>query len=285
MIGWSRSRRTAAVRGGAAPVTDALPDLVADPPGNSALQTYSHPGQPNHLLLRFEGYVHNRGAGALEVRGSGPAGGRMSATAQRIYRSNGTLCDDTTRNVQMVWEPRGRPRPLAHPARRALLAVERGPDGDGGARDEGRLLPDRQPAARLHGPGVGGLHDRPRNNFCGQEEPTMPSLVEGISAGWRDVYVRTLAFQWVDVSDVQPGDYWLRSEVDPDNWARESNESNAAAYAHESFDDPGLRRAAGRRRDRQHHRARRRSGLPRTRTGATSARPSSASPRLRATAG
>ena len=31
------------------------------------------------------------------------------------------------------------------------------------------------------------------NNFCGQNEPTKSSLFEGVSAGWRDIYPRTLA--------------------------------------------------------------------------------------------
>ena len=219
---------TTAMRGGAAPVTDALPDLVSDPPGSPALQTYSYPNGTNHLLLRFEGYVHNRGAGALEVRGSGPSGGRMSATAQRIYRSNGTWTDDTTRNIQMVWEPEdGHDHwHMKHAARYSLWSADRmamvAP-----AMKVGFCLIDLQ-RVDSHGPGsrVYTLSD---NDFCAQGNSQVPSLVEGISAGWRDVYVRDLAFQWVDVTDVQPGTYWLRSEVDPDNWARESSESNAAA--------------------------------------------------------
>jgi len=91
--------------GTAATGTEVLPDLVADAPASPVLQTYSHPDQTNHLLLRFEGYLHNRGSGAVEVRGSGPAGGRMSATVQRVYRSDGTSTDDASRNIQMVWEP------------------------------------------------------------------------------------------------------------------------------------------------------------------------------------
>jgi hypothetical protein len=53
------------------------------------------------------------------------------------------------------------------------------------------------------------------------------------------VYTRDLAFQWVDVSDAQPGTYWLRAEVDPDGWARESNESNAPAHASKASTIPG----------------------------------------------
>ena len=227
-----------AVRGGAAPVADQLPDLVADPPGTSALQTYSRPGQANQLLLRFDGYLHNRGAGALEVRGSGPAGGRMSATSQRIYRSNGTCTDDTTRNVEMVWEPEdGHDHwHVKHAARYSLWSADR-TGMVAPAMKVGFCLIDSQ-HVDSHGPGsrVYTLSD---NDFCAQGNSQVPSLVEGISPGWRDVYVRDLAFQWVDVSDVQPGTYWLRAEVDPDNWARESSESNAPAYATRASTIPG----------------------------------------------
>jgi outer membrane biosynthesis protein TonB len=48
----------------------------------------------------------------------------------------------------------------------------------------------------------------------------------GISPGWRDVYGASVAFQWVDVSDVKPGTYWIASSSDPDNVIVESNESN-----------------------------------------------------------
>jgi hypothetical protein len=90
-----------------------------------------------------------------------------------------------------------------------------------------------------HGPSSGFYDLDPPNNFCGQGEPNKTSLVEGVSAGWRDIYPRTLAFQWVDASNVQPGRYWVRSEVDPDDWARESNEMNAATFASSTFTIPG----------------------------------------------
>ena len=230
---------TAAVRGGAAPVTDALPDLVADPPGSPVLQTYSYPDGTNHLLLRFEGYVHNRGAGALEVRGSGPAGGRMSATAQRIYRSNGTWTDDTSRNVPMVWEPQDGHNHwhIQHAARYSLWSADRtamvAP-----AMKVGFCLIDSQ-HVDSHGPGSRGLHDprqrllRPGN--AAGAEPRGGHL-PGLARRVRD---RDLPFQWVDVTNVQPGTYWLRAEVDPDNWARESNESNPSAYAAKASTIPG----------------------------------------------
>jgi hypothetical protein len=51
-----------------------LPNLVADPPDNVSLETsttddgLSGAGEPKQLL-RFNGYIHNDGRGALDIRG------------------------------------------------------------------------------------------------------------------------------------------------------------------------------------------------------------------------
>ena len=80
---------------------------------------------------------------------------------QRVYRSDGSFFDDSSRDPHMIFEPRGRSRSLAPEGRGAVLAVERGQDGRGGARDEDRLLPDRQPAARDPRAQLRGLRPRP----------------------------------------------------------------------------------------------------------------------------
>ena len=228
----------ATVQSGAAPVTESLPDLVSDPPANQVIQTYSRPGQANQLLLRFEGYVHNQGTGALEVRGTGPGGGRMASTVQRIYRSDGSFADDASRGVQIVWEAEDGHNHwhVKNAARYSLWSADRtamvAP-----AMKVGFCLIDYE-KADSHGPS-NEVYTLDAHNFCAQGNSGVPSLVEGISPGWRDVYPRTLAFQWVDVSDVQPGTYWLLSEADPDNWARERNESNPGAFASRSSIVPG----------------------------------------------
>jgi hypothetical protein len=81
------------------------------------------------------------------------------------------------------------------------------------------------------------------NNFCAQGETTASSLTMGVSAGWRDVYARSLAFQWIDVSDVAPGTYRLRSEIDPEGRIRETNELNPAALGAGAAVVPGYRAA------------------------------------------
>ena len=49
---------------------------------------------------------------------------------------------------------------------------------------------------------------------------------QGISVGWADLYTKDLANQWIDITNVADGRYWLEVEVDPDNRLLESDETN-----------------------------------------------------------
>ena len=78
-------------------------------------------------------------------------------------------------------------------------------------------------------------------SFCEKYNPTAATVSMGISSGWRDKYPRNLAFQWVDVSDVQPGNYWLGATSDPDNSVLEANEgNNGTAFADTASVIPGF---------------------------------------------
>jgi hypothetical protein len=221
-----------------AQVTERLPDLVADAPANPLLATFSQPDGV-HLLLRFDGYVHNQGQGAFEMRGSNRVGTEYSTVVQRVYRSDGSFFDDSSRDPHMIYEPEdGHVHWHLKDAARYSLWNEAKTAEVAPAMKAGFCLIDSQ-RRETHGPSSAVYNLNAPNNFCGQNEPTKVSLFEGVSAGWRDIYPRTLAFQWVDVSDVSPGRYWLRSEVDPNDWARESNEVNAAADASSLFTIPG----------------------------------------------
>ncbi len=212
----------------AAQVTERLPDLVADGPRNLQLQTVAQP-DGNHYLLRFDGYVHNSGQGALEMRGSSPVGDEYATVVQRVYRSDGSFFDDAGRDPRIIYEPEdGHDHwHLKNAARYSLWNQARTAEV-APALKVGFCLIDSE-RRELHGPSS-RAYTTAANNYCGQNEPTRPSLVEGVSAGWRDLYDRSLAFQWVDVSDVTPGRYWVRADVDPDDVVRESNEANVPAY-------------------------------------------------------
>jgi len=226
--------------GSAQTVTDRLPDLVADPPARPIIQTYAHPDGTTHLLLRFDGFVHNRGAGAFEMRGSQRVGTDMTLTQQRIYRSDGSFFDDASRDPQIVWEPAdGHDHwHLKNAARYSLWNSDKTAEVAPGLK-VGFCLIDSQ-RRETNGP-TSAAYTTGQNNFCGQGNPQLSSIFEGVSAGWRDLYDRTLAFQWVDITDVQPGVYLLRGDIDPDDIVRESDEVNPGAYAAASTTIPGYR--------------------------------------------
>ena len=55
---------------------------------------------------------------------------------------------------------------------------------------------------------------------------TAESLAMGTSEGWRDVYGFTINLQWIDVTDVAPGNYYLAGRADPDDLIAETDELN-----------------------------------------------------------
>lgn len=69
------------------------------------------------------------------------------------------------------------------------------------------------------------------DNFCRQFEPNTTTLIEGIQPGRRDIYDAGLAWQWIDVTDVPPGQYRLGNQLDPGNriWEKTGQEANAVA--------------------------------------------------------
>src|SRR5437660_12111336 len=66
--------------------TPLLPNLVADPPDNTSLATDSSTGT-TRLLLRFNGYVHNVGPGALDFRASREKANVSKAVEEEVARA------------------------------------------------------------------------------------------------------------------------------------------------------------------------------------------------------
>ena len=50
--------------------------------------------------------------------------------------------------------------------------------------------------------------------------------LQGISVGYEDLYDKSIPGQWIDVTDIPNGEYWLESEVDPENNVLEKDEAN-----------------------------------------------------------
>jgi hypothetical protein len=64
------------------------------------------------------------------------------------------------------------------------------------------------------------------NNGCAKQRPDIPSITMGVTPGWLDFYSLDLDFQWIDVSDVAPGDYLVRTVPDPLDLVAEGSETN-----------------------------------------------------------
>ncbi|HWT94057.1 MAG TPA: lysyl oxidase family protein, partial [Solirubrobacteraceae bacterium] len=209
----------------------ALPDLVSDPPANAQLGVYVDDGGGQRLLLRFDSYVHNVGPGPLEVR------------FPLLTTHAGDPSADTAGAAEQVVQGEADPRPMPG----AELIFENRQLGNEDGHDHWHL--QRVAKYELALPGAaGGLVASEKVGFClldslpveargtaphftseCRRAPGGTAITMGVSAGWRDLYTRNLAHQWVDVSDVVPGTYALRAEIDPENVIAELNEANPAS--------------------------------------------------------
>jgi hypothetical protein len=196
-----------------------LPDLIAwesGPPTN-----YMRDGSmdtttiANKVLYRFSQPIANIGNGPLELREETDAN-FVQDIYQRIYDSGGGINE-----VHVGTFPNAHP-PYGH---MYLVGIA-----------EYRI---REVTA---GNGVGptvasyvktsyGLYDYDDYNTSLPNAPATPQYngsdeFLGISIGWADVYPHWFAGQYVDVTGLPDGQYWLETEIDPFEQLQETDRSN-----------------------------------------------------------
>jgi Big-like domain-containing protein/lysyl oxidase len=234
-----------ALAGGAWAAEPELPNLVADPPSNVSLETSTTEGglkEPGEamLLLRFNGYIHNVGPGALDFRGSRKSSSEAMHAFQRVYYSDGSFKEEPSSAELVFATADGHDHfHLQHAAKYSLWNSSR--TGEAApAMKVGFCLEDSEHVEPAVGPKEAVYSEGTGRKFCRRGEPEALSLFEGISAGWRDLYESTLAFQWVDASSVLPGEYWLREDVNPAGVIKETGGANAPGYATGATIIPGF---------------------------------------------
>lgn len=194
---------------------DLLPDSICVPDvlGEIRVDAETRPGR---RLLRLSNSTPNIGRGPLEIRGGAVLSDTRRNVVQRVYRADGSSWD----------------RPAGTSTYHA---------------DHQHVHFDDWVIYRLRTvTQAGGLGDAVaeglKTSFClvdtyvyDRDSPYLEtdgayggcaSEVQGISPGWTDVYDRDLPDQWVDITDVSDGLYWLEAQVDPDDKILEDNEGN-----------------------------------------------------------
>lgn len=240
---------------GPSPNADA-PDLRADPPEAVGQPDFYSTGGigTGRLLVQFDGFVTNVGQGPLEVSGNPQVSqSSTSGVRQRARTASsapGVLLGQP--NHAVVGSPPVEYEEadghdhfhLMRVMRYSLWNSTRTGEAAPGQKVGFCLYdieggPEAVPGAPKYDPKV---YSGSVTQFCDQYNRETTSLVMGTSAGWRDVYGRTLPYQWVDVSDTPPGEYYVAAEADPDNLVWEgggSGENNTRSFASTKVTVPG----------------------------------------------
>ena len=195
---------------------DMLPDIVTR---ESDLHDHDIVLVGNQRRLRLSNGTANAGAGKLYLRGGQDLGNGTQEVLQRIFR------DDNS------WWERVAGEFIFHPQHNHVHFED---------WSEYRLR------EYLPGGGVGPIISVGRKvSFCivdfsiydsslpgfsfTREFVSCTGVVQGLSIGWVDVYTKSLPDQYVDITGVQPGVYWLESVADPFDSILEEDETNNIA--------------------------------------------------------
>lgn len=203
----------ACAAGAAMAQVDLLPDIIV---GKAQLYDNKIRVESGRRLLRLSNSTPNIGMGKLYLYGStvNPDGTRD--VVQRIFRDDGSSWDRLA--GKFVHHPT---HDHIHFEDWAVYRLRvRGP-----ADEVGEIVAEGTKTSfcildlAIYDPTLPGFDSHGEFRNCG-------STVQGLSVGWMDIYSKDLDGQWIDITGVPDGDYWLESTVDPDNHVLELDEEN-----------------------------------------------------------
>lgn len=215
----------------AAGVAPRLPDLIPwvdSDRGYLSGWTVDEDELQDRVLLRLSATTANIGEGPLELRGGDLVSSESQEVHQRIYQSDGTFIDRLAGTFE-YHSSHGHLHFEGY-AEYQLRAVLPGNQVGEVVATGGKTsfcLIDVAPYDRL----MLGVPDAPVYTGCRGER-------QGLSVGWADLYESGLPDQWIDVTDVPNGQYWLQITVDPDNQIVELDETNNTSQILIDFDQP-----------------------------------------------
>ena len=175
----------------------------------------AEPLMPGRVLLRLTTAMANQGRGAMELRGGTVLPNGSQEVHQRIFKEGGGYTDRLAGTF--TYHEEHEHIHFDGFAAYQLRQVTPG-NGVGAVVAAGDKVSFCLLDIDRFNPLIPGSPANGRYFSCGS--------VQGISAGWADVYDKGLADQWIDVTDVADGQYWLEVVADPSNHLLESDETN-----------------------------------------------------------
>lgn len=215
---------------GEARVFPGLPDLISDPmliwfqkDVESALD-----GPGLRRVVAFEGSIHNIGEGSLDLFGNPQIPGGVK---QRVFDGE----EWTDVGAPTVEYETSDDHNHFHVMELAHYSLWN--DGQTEQLGQGSKVGFCLTDVEEWPDAVPKLYDNDfASGFCGQDQPDLTELRMGISPGWADVYGPNITLQWVDITNVAPGRYWIGGVTDPNNEIVESDETNnGTVFSREKF--------------------------------------------------
>jgi Lysyl oxidase len=208
-----------------------LPDLDQAPPSRLSIVTVRRGGRTLRRLA-FASAVENRGQGDLILSGHRPSTRATRITAdqlvERVDQASRPVADQRVNGVGRLRYVRLRDHSHWH-----LIGFE---------RYELRSVVTGRLAARDRKSGfcvgnryavIAGARRTDRSGQfdenCGKSRPGLRRVIEGLSPGWADDYKPNLEGQFLDVTSVPAGRFFLVHRTNVDGRLRESRRGNDAA--------------------------------------------------------
>jgi hypothetical protein len=200
------------------------PNVTAIPPWYVKTEELEWEGQKRELM-RFNGWIGNQGPGRLEIRGRRNSPSEPMKVYQRLYREGAkeTSGENEPDEYEEVFDEHAELKydtadgfdlfhlmDIAHYSLWNYAKTEEAVP----SQKVGFCLGDDEHLEMGKGPEAAFYVD-PLSGHCDENKPEALTVREGISVGWDDLYGWELPLQWVDVSNVRPGEYWLRDDSDP----------------------------------------------------------------------
>lgn len=214
--------------------TPLLPDLIFDDEAqsDSLIDTSEIPGR---TLFRFRTSLPNIGLGEYRLQTTGIDSGDGRETVNQIIMND----DDTsfTRDAgDFVYNPDNEHMEAEGWVSYIIRAVTPD-DGVGEPRRFGRKASVRITSSI-------GYNTSLPNSPPSSQRLIASGGTHGISVGYTDIYTKSLDEQWIDITGLVQGEYWLELTVDADNYILESDETNNTTLTKVILEDPSLPESA-----------------------------------------